>query len=175
MSALAAGVAPASGAGGCAGLTTGVTTGDGAFGSSGDFLLLADRPGCSAQIQDAKFRDETSRAAKGTCLNIAEGAGRVSRADKAECVEATEIAGQAGKYDARRLAFRSQTVRGSSINRKANRQRSRMASVQFSLTHYGTEAPEMTCQALSTKLGSSACPPLESIFTVALAPSASDN
>jgi hypothetical protein len=41
-------------------------------------LLAAVR---SAQIRDAKFRDEALRAAKGTCLNIAEGAGRVSRAD----------------------------------------------------------------------------------------------
>ena len=67
-------------------------------------LLAAVR---SAQIRDAKLRDEALRAAKGSCLNIAEGAGRVSRADKArayaiargECVEAvaaTEIAGQAG-------------------------------------------------------------------------------
>jgi len=67
-------------------------------------LLAAVR---SAQIRDAKLRDEALRAAKGTCLNIAEGAGRVSRGDKArayaiargECVEAvaaTEIAGEAG-------------------------------------------------------------------------------
>ena len=67
-------------------------------------LLAAVR---SAQIRDAKLRDEALRAAKGTCLNLAEGAGRVSRADKArayaiargECVEAvaaTEIAGEAG-------------------------------------------------------------------------------
>ena len=67
-------------------------------------LLSAVR---GAQIRDAKLRDEALRAAKGTCLNIAEGAGRVSRADKArvyaiargECVEAvaaTEIAGEAG-------------------------------------------------------------------------------
>jgi len=67
-------------------------------------LLAAVR---SAQIRDAKFRDEALRAAKGTCLNIAEGAGRVSRGDKArayaiargECVEAvaaTEIAGATG-------------------------------------------------------------------------------
>ena len=67
-------------------------------------LLAAVR---MAQIRDAKLRDEALRAAKGTCLNIAEGAGRFSRADKArtyaiargECVEAvaaTEIAGQAG-------------------------------------------------------------------------------
>ena len=33
-------------------------------------LLAAVR---SAQIRDAKFRDEALRAAKGTCLNIAEG------------------------------------------------------------------------------------------------------
>ena len=67
-------------------------------------LLAAVR---GAQIRDAKLRDEALRAAKGTCLNIAEGAGRVTRADKArayaiargECVEvvaATEIAGGAG-------------------------------------------------------------------------------
>ena len=67
-------------------------------------LLAAVR---SAQIRDAKLRDEALRAAKGTCLNLAEGAGRVSRADKArayaiargECVEAVaavEIAGQSG-------------------------------------------------------------------------------
>ena len=60
-----------------------------------------------AQIRDTKLRDEALRAAKGTCLNIAEGAGRVTRADKArayaiargECVEAvaaTEIAAEAG-------------------------------------------------------------------------------
>ncbi len=56
-------------------------------------LLAAVR---AAQIRDAKLRDEALRAAKGTCLNIAEGAGRVSRGDKArayaiargECVEA---------------------------------------------------------------------------------------
>jgi hypothetical protein len=34
-----------------------------------------------AQIRDAKLRDEALRAAKGCCLNIAEGAGRVSRGD----------------------------------------------------------------------------------------------
>ena len=67
-------------------------------------LLAAVR---AAQIRDVKLRDEALRAAKGSCLNIAEGAGRVTRADKArayaiargECVEAvaaTEIAGEAG-------------------------------------------------------------------------------
>lgn len=67
-------------------------------------LLAAVR---AAQIRDAKLRDEALRAAKGACLNIAEGAGRVTRADKArayaiargECVEAvaaTEIAAEAG-------------------------------------------------------------------------------
>ncbi len=59
------------------------------------------------QIRDSKLRDEALRAAKGTCLNLAEGAGRVTRTDKArayaiargECVEAvaaTEIAAEAG-------------------------------------------------------------------------------
>ena len=42
-------------------------------------LLAAVR---AAQVRDAKLRDEALRAAKGTCLNIAEGAGRVTRADK---------------------------------------------------------------------------------------------
>ncbi len=67
-------------------------------------LLAAVR---AAQVRDAKLRDEALRAAKGTCLNIAEGSGRVTRADKArasaiargecvECVAAVEIAGSAG-------------------------------------------------------------------------------
>ena len=43
-------------------------------------LLVAVR---NAQIRDAKLCDEATRAAKGTCLNIAEGAARVTRADKA--------------------------------------------------------------------------------------------
>ena len=37
----------------------------------------------AARIQDAKLRDEALRAAKGTCLNIAEGAARSSKGDKA--------------------------------------------------------------------------------------------
>ena len=67
-------------------------------------LLAAVR---AAQITDTKLRDEALRAAKGTCLNIAEAAGRVTRADKArgyaiargecvECVAAVEIAVAAG-------------------------------------------------------------------------------
>ena len=67
-------------------------------------LLAAVR---AAQVTDAKLRDEALRAAKGTCLNIAEAAGRVTRADKArayaiargecvECVAAVEIAVAAG-------------------------------------------------------------------------------
>ena len=36
-----------------------------------------------AQIRDVKLRDESLRAAKGACLNLAEGAARVTRADKA--------------------------------------------------------------------------------------------
>ena len=61
----------------------------------------------AANIRDAKLRDEAVRAAKGTCLNCAEGAGRVSRADKArvfaiargeavEAIAAVEIAAHAG-------------------------------------------------------------------------------
>ncbi len=36
-----------------------------------------------ARIIDRKLKDEALRAAKGACLNIAEGAGRETRADKA--------------------------------------------------------------------------------------------
>jgi len=74
-------------------------------------LLAAVR---AAQIADAKLRDEALRAAKGVCLNIAEGAGRVSRADKSrvfaiargeavECVAAVEIATAAGVMRGREL------------------------------------------------------------------------
>ena len=43
-------------------------------------MLIAVR---EAKIRDAKLRDEATRAAKGTCLNIAEGAARMTRADQA--------------------------------------------------------------------------------------------
>jgi four helix bundle protein len=67
-------------------------------------LLLAVK---AANIRDAKLRDEAVRAAKGTCLNCAEGAGRASRACKARvfaiargeaasAVAAVEIAAHAG-------------------------------------------------------------------------------
>ena len=48
-------------------------------------LLLAVR---DAHIRDAKLRDEALRSAKSSCLNTAEGAGRVTRADKARAFEA---------------------------------------------------------------------------------------
>jgi four helix bundle protein len=71
-----------------------------------------------AHIRDAKLRDEAPRAAKGACLNIAEGSGRVTRADKAraytiargetvEAAAAIEIAallGTAAQSDAKRVA-----------------------------------------------------------------------
>jgi len=74
-----------------------------AYGVSVELLLAVK----AANIRDAKLRDEAVRAAKGTCLNCAEGAGRVSRADKArvfaiargeavEAVAAVEIAAHAG-------------------------------------------------------------------------------
>src|SRR5262245_17977674 len=77
-------------------------------------MLLAVR---DAGIRDAKLRDEALRAAKGMCLNIAEGAGRVTRADKAraytiargeavECAAALEIAallGDASRQHAERV------------------------------------------------------------------------
>jgi four helix bundle protein len=70
-----------------------------AFGVARD-LLVAVR---AAQIRDAKLRDAT-RAAKGACLNCAEGAGRVTRPDKAraftiargEAAAAVEIAALCG-------------------------------------------------------------------------------
>ena len=43
-------------------------------------LLLAIK---AAHIRDTKLRDGAVRAAKGTCLDCAEGAGRVTQADKA--------------------------------------------------------------------------------------------
>jgi four helix bundle protein len=55
------------------------------------------------RISDSKLRDDAHRAAKGACLNCAEGAGRSTRADKArafaiargeavEAIAAVEIA-----------------------------------------------------------------------------------
>src|SRR5258706_10924488 len=79
----------------------------------------------SARISDAKLRDEAERAAKGTCLNLAEGAGRLTRADKArayaiargECVEAiaaVEIAVRCGR--ARREALSRVLELGNRLN-----------------------------------------------------------
>ena len=90
------------------------------FGIAREMLVVVR----DAHIRDAKLRDEAPRAAKGTCLNIAEGAGRVSRADKArafiiargECVEvaaAIEIAallGAASQRDAERVALLADRV-----------------------------------------------------------------
>ena len=67
-------------------------------------MLVAVR---DAHVRDAKLRDEALRAAKGMCLNIAEGAGRATRADKAraytiargeavECAAAVEISALLG-------------------------------------------------------------------------------
>ena len=84
-------------------------------------MLVAVR---DARIRDTKLRDEALRAAKGTCLNCAEGAGRVTRADKAraftvargEAVEAAaaiEIAallGDARVEDAERVAILADRV-----------------------------------------------------------------
>jgi four helix bundle protein len=61
----------------------------------------------AAAVRDAKLRDEATRAAKGTCLNIAEASARYSKADRArafaiargeavEAVAAVEIAALAG-------------------------------------------------------------------------------
>ena len=71
-----------------------------------------------AQVRDVKLRDEALRAAKGACLNIAEGAARVTRSDKAraftiargeivEACAALEIAAlldSAREEDAERIA-----------------------------------------------------------------------
>ncbi len=67
-------------------------------------LLAAVR---AAGVRDAKLRDEALRAAKGACLNVAEGAARGSRADQGraftiaraeacEAAAAVEIAEAAG-------------------------------------------------------------------------------
>jgi four helix bundle protein len=84
-------------------------------------MLVAVR---DAHIRDAKLRDEALRSAKGACLNIAEGAGRVTRADKAraftiargetvECAAAIEIAAllsDARAEDAERVAVLADRV-----------------------------------------------------------------
>ena len=85
-----------------------------AYGAAREMLLAVRDAG----IRDAKLRDEALRAAKSTCLNCAEGAGRVTRADKAraftvargeavEAAAAVEIAavmGDAKAEDATRVA-----------------------------------------------------------------------
>ena len=90
------------------------------FGFARD-MLVAVR---DAHIRDAKLRDEALRSAKGMCLNICEGAGRVTRADKAraytiargeavECAGALEIAellGAARAEDTARVARLANTV-----------------------------------------------------------------
>jgi four helix bundle protein len=82
-----------------------------AYGVARELLLAV----LAARIRDAKLRDEAVRAAKGACLNCAEGAGRVTRADKAraftiargeavEAAAAVEIAamcGDAGREEAK--------------------------------------------------------------------------
>jgi four helix bundle protein len=71
-------------------------------------LLLAVR---KAKVRNAKLRDAATRAAKSTCLNCAEGAGRATRRDKArvfaiargeavEAVAAVEIAALTGDASA---------------------------------------------------------------------------
>ena len=78
-----------------------------------------------ARISDVKLRDEAERAAKGTCLNLAEGAGRVTRADKArayaiargelvEAIAAVEIAAMCGR--ARREAVPRVVELGNRLN-----------------------------------------------------------
>ena len=74
-----------------------------AYGVARQFL----RAVMACRIADTELRSHALRSAKSTCLNCAEGAGRVSRADKAraftiaraECVEAAaavEIAADCG-------------------------------------------------------------------------------
>jgi len=78
-----------------------------AYGVAKEFL----RAVVASKIRDAKLRDEATRAAKGACLNCAEGAGRVTRADKAraftiargeavEAAAAVEIAALCGDASA---------------------------------------------------------------------------
>src|SRR5258706_12425609 len=78
-----------------------------------------------ARISDVKLRDEAERAAKGTCLNLAESAGRATRADKArayaiargelvEAIAAVEIAAMCGR--ARREAVPPVVDLGNRLN-----------------------------------------------------------
>src|SRR6188768_623429 len=91
-----------------------------AYGVALEFLAAVKQ----ACIVDRKLKDEALRAAKGACLNIAEGAGRATRADKAraytiargeavECAAAVEIAallGDARSEDAARVASLASSV-----------------------------------------------------------------
>lgn len=72
-------------------------------------LLLAVR---DAQIRDAKLRDEATRAAKGVCLNIAEGAARVTRADKARAyaIARGEAAEASAEDEAKIVSLASRVV-----------------------------------------------------------------
>jgi four helix bundle protein len=92
-----------------------------AYGVSLEFL----RAVLDARISDVKLRDEAERAAKGTCLNLAEGAGRATRADKArayaiargelvEAIAAVEIAAMCGR--ARREAVPRVVELGNRLN-----------------------------------------------------------
>ncbi len=85
-------------------------------------MLVAVR---DAHIRDAKLRDEALRSAKGMCLNIAEGAGRVSAADQrrhyqialgsanevAACAEIAELHGVAAPVIAEMLERLGHVVR----------------------------------------------------------------
>src|SRR6266511_483309 len=79
-----------------------------AFGVARELLLAVLR----CHIRDAKLRDEAVRSAKSTCLNCAEGAGRVTRADKARAfaiaraaaVEIAVLCGDAPAEPAREVA-----------------------------------------------------------------------
>src|SRR5258708_28836202 len=82
-------------------------------------LLLAVN---EAKISDPKLRDQALRAAKSTCLNIAEAVGRVGEADKArvfaiargeacEAAAAVDIAALAGECSAESSQARTRTRR----------------------------------------------------------------
>ena len=75
------------------------------YGMAVEMLVLVR----DAQVRDVKLRDEALRAAKGACLNIAEGAARVTRADKARAF--TVARGRSSRRVQRSRSLRCSTRR----------------------------------------------------------------
>ena len=80
--------------------------------------LLAYQAACDlvvavfqAQIRNADLRDQALRAARSTCLNIAEANGRVSPADRKRVFAIAEYADRVRKIAARTVALLSGLIR----------------------------------------------------------------